>query len=45
MGITTLMSLTLSICVLFFSLMQLVKGIQFLNTTSILLFPPPAANY
>ena len=38
------MSLTLPICVLFISLIQLVNGAQFLNTTCILLFPPPAAN-
>ena len=36
-GITTSMSLALSICVLFISLMQSVNGAQFLNTTS--LFP------
>ena len=38
------MYLKLSICVLFISLMQLVNGAQFLNTTCILLFPPPTAN-
>ena len=43
-GITTLMSLALSICVLFISLMQLVNGAQFLNTNCILLFPPPAGD-
>ena len=36
--------LALSICALFISPMQLVNGAQFLNTTSISLFPPPAAN-
>ena len=34
-GITTSMSLTLSICVLFISLMHSVNGVQFLNTTSL----------
>ena len=38
----TLNFLALSICVLFISLMQSVNGAQFLNTTWILLFPPPA---
>ena len=38
------MSLALSVCVLFISLMQSVNGAQFLNTTCILLFPQPAAN-
>ena len=33
----------LSICVLFISFMQSVNGAHFLNTISILLFPPPAA--
>ena len=42
--ITTSMSLALSICVLFISPMQLVKGAQFLNTTSTLLVPVPVAN-
>ena len=42
--ITTLMSLALSICVLFISLMQLLNGAQLLNTTCLLLFSPPAAN-
>ena len=37
------MYLTLSICVLFISLMQLVNGAQTLNTTYIPLFPPPVA--
>ena len=37
------MSLALSICVLFISLMQSVNGTQFLNTTCILLYPLPAA--
>ena len=39
------MSLGLSTCVLFISLMQLINGAQFLNTTFILLFPPPAVIY
>ena len=43
-GITTSMSLALSICVLLISLMQLVNGAQFLNTTCMLLFPPLAAD-
>ena len=38
------MSLALSICVLFISLMQSVNGAQFLNITSLSLLPPPAAN-
>ena len=38
------MSLGLSICVLFIWLMQSVNEAQFLDTTCILLFPPPAAN-
>ena len=33
------MYLALSICVLVISLMQLLKGMQLLNTTCILLFP------
>ena len=37
------MPLALSICVLLILLMQLVNGAQFLNTTYILLSPPPAA--
>ena len=44
MDITTSMSLALSICVLFISLMQLVNGAQFLNTIYVLLHPPPGAN-
>ena len=32
------------ICILFISLIQLVNRAQFLNTTCILLFHPPAAN-
>ena len=32
------------ICILFISLSQLVNRAQFLNTTCILLFHPPAAN-
>ena len=43
MGISTLMLLALSICVLFILLMQSVNGRQFVNTTSILLFSLPAA--
>ena len=39
------MHLALSIYVLFISLMQLVNGSQFLNTISILLFPPLDANH
>ena len=38
------MYLALSICIFLILLMQLVNGSQFLNTTCILLFPPPAAN-
>ena len=38
------MSLALSICVLFISLMQLVNGAKFLNYTCLLLFPSPTAN-
>ena len=38
------MPVVLSICVVFISLMQSVNGAQFLNTTSISLFPPPASN-
>ena len=38
------MTLALFICELFISLLQSVNGAQFLNTTSITLFPPPAAN-
>ena len=38
------MHLALSICVLFISLIQSVNGVQFLNTTCILLFPSSAAN-
>ena len=38
------MSLALSICVLFISLMQLVNGAQFLNTTCIPLFSLTTAN-
>ena len=38
------MSLALSVCVLFISLMQLINGEQFLNITCIFLFLPPAAN-
>ena len=34
-GITASMSLALSICVLFISLMQPVNGAQFLNTTTL----------
>ena len=41
--ITTLMYLAF-ICILFISLIQLVNRAQFLNTTCILLFHPPAAN-
>ena len=37
MFITTSMSLALSICVLFISLIQSVKGVQFLNITSLFL--------
>ena len=42
----TSMSLALSICVLFISmlLMQSVNEAQFLNITSLSLLPPPAAN-
>ena len=36
------MFLALSIFVLFISLIQCVNGAQFLNTTWIFLFPPPA---
>ena len=43
MGISTLMLLALSICVLFILLMQSVNGRQFVNTTSILLFSLPVA--
>ena len=39
------MFLALSIGVLFISLMQSVSGAQFLNTTSILSFPPLDASY
>ena len=42
-GITTSMSLALSICVLFISLMQSINGAQFLNTTSLLLLSGFAA--
>ena len=42
-GITTWMSLALSVCVLFISLMQSVNGAQFLHTNCILLFSSPAA--
>ena len=38
------MSLALSICVLFISLIQLINGGQILNTTCISLFPPPVVN-
>ena len=38
------MPLALSICALYFSLLQLVNGAQFLSTTCILLFPLPASN-
>ena len=38
------MSLVLSINVLFLWLKKLVNGAQFLNTTCILLFSPPADN-
>ena len=37
-GITILISLALSTCVLFISLMQLVKGAQFLSNVSLVLF-------
>ena len=43
-GTTILMYLALSICVLVISLMQLLKGMQLLNTTCILLFPIPPDN-
>ena len=43
MGISTLMLLAVSMCVLLILLMQSVKGRQFVNTTSILLFSLPAA--
>ena len=38
------MSLSLSTCVLFISLIQSVNGAQFLNVTYLMLFLPPAAN-
>ena len=38
------MSLALSTCMLFISLIQTVNGAQFLNVTFLLLFPPPTAN-
>ena len=44
LDITTSLSLALSTCVLFISLMQLVNGAQVLNTTCTLLFRLPAAN-
>ena len=38
------MSLVLSICVLLILLMESINGALFLNSTCILLLPPPAAN-
>ena len=38
------MSLALSTCVLFISLMKSVNQVQFLNITFLPLFAPPAAN-
>ena len=38
------MYLALSICVLVISLMQLLKGMQLLNTTCMPLFPTPPDN-
>ena len=43
-SITTSISLALSICVLFISLMQSVNGAQFLNISSFSLLPRPAAD-
>ena len=42
-GISTPLSLALSTCVLFISLMQSVNEEQFLNVAFLPLFPPPAA--
>ena len=43
MSLSMSMSLALSICVLFISLMQSINGAQFLNTTSLLLLSGFAA--